>query len=54
MLLIDQILLKETYQRFIAFLIFVIRYANSVATITVLFTVIISLLMHVIINNDFI
>jgi hypothetical protein len=68
-LLIDQIFLPEVYQRFIAFFILifilyylqfainkpvnVINYANSIALITVSFIVIISFIMHVIINNDF-
>jgi hypothetical protein len=68
-LLIDQIFLPETYQRFIAFFILVfvlfysqfainkpiniIYYANSIALITVSFIVIASLIMHVIINKDF-
>jgi hypothetical protein len=68
-LLIDQIFLPETYQRFIAFFILIftlyyfqfainkpihiLHYANSIALITVLFIVIVSLTMHVIINNDF-
>jgi sulfite exporter TauE/SafE len=68
-LLIDQIFLPEVYQRFIAFLILIfalyylqfalnkpnhsIHYANSIAIITVSFIVIVSIIMHVIINNDF-
>lgn len=68
-LLIDQRFLPETYQRFIAFFILIftlfyfqfainkpinmIHYANSIALITVSFIVIVSLTMHVIINNDF-
>lgn len=68
-LLIDQIFLPETYQRFIAFFILIftlfyfqfainkpinmIHYANSIALITVSLIVIVSLTMHVIINNDF-
>jgi hypothetical protein len=68
-LLIDQIFLPEVYQRFIAFFILifilyylqfainkpvnVISYANSIALITVSFIVIVSFIMHVIINNDF-
>jgi hypothetical protein len=68
-LLIDQIFLTEVYQRFIAFFIIIfslyylqfainkpdniIYYANSIAIITVSFIVIVSLIMHVIINNDF-
>jgi len=67
--LIDQIFLPEAYQRIIAFIILifalyylqyalnkpinVMHYANSIALITVSFTVIVSLVMHVIINNDF-
>ena len=68
-LLIDQLFLPEVYQRFIAFLILIfilyylqfalnkpnhmIHYANSIALITVSFIVIVSIIMHVIINNDF-
>jgi hypothetical protein len=68
-LLIDQILLSESYQRFIAFFILiftlfylqfsinkpehVFHYANSIALITLSFIVLVSLVMHVIINNDF-
>jgi hypothetical protein len=68
-LLIDQIFLPETYQRFIVFFILIftlyylqfainkptdiLYYANSIALITVLFIVIVSLIMHVIIRNDF-
>lgn len=68
-LLIDQLLLSESYQRFIAFfiLIFVLYYlqfsinkpervfpyANTIALITLSFIVMVSLVMHVIINNDF-
>jgi len=68
-LLIDQIFLPEVYQRFIAFFILIfmlyylqftinkpvniINYANSIALITVSFIVIVSFIMHVIINNDF-
>ena len=68
-LLIDQIFLPEVYQRIIAFIILifvlyylqfsinkpinVMNYANSIALITVSFIVIVSLIMHVIINNDF-
>jgi hypothetical protein len=68
-LLIDQFFLPEVYQRFIAFLILIftlyylqfalnkpnhsIHYANSIAIITVSFIVIVSIIMHVIINNDF-
>ena len=68
-LLIDQIFLQETYQRFIAFFIMmlalyyfqfainrpiqVIPYANTIALITFSFVVIVSLIMHVIINKDF-
>ena len=68
-LLIDQIFLPETYQRFITFIILIfslyyfqfainkpidmIHYANSIALTTVLFIVIVSLTMHVIVNNDF-
>lgn len=68
-ILIDQMLLSESYQRFIAFsiLIFalyylqfsinkpdrVFHYANSIALITLSFIVLTSLVMHIIINNDF-
>ena len=68
-LLIDQIFLPEVYQRVIAFfiLMFVLyylqfainkpvnvrNYANSIALITVSFIVIVSFIMHMIINNDF-
>ena len=68
-ILIDQIFLPEVYQRFIAlfmlvFILFyiqlsinkpvhVIYYSNSIALITVSFVVIVSLIMHVVINNDF-
>jgi hypothetical protein len=68
-LLIDQIFLVEVYQRFIALLILifillyaqftinkpihVLYYSNSITLIIVSFTVIVSLIMHVIINNDF-
>lgn len=68
-LLIDQILLPETYQRLIAFsiLIFalfylqfvlnnpenIIHYANTVALITVSFILTVILIMHVLILNDF-
>ena len=68
-LLIDQFFLPEVYQRFIAFLKLIftlyylqfalnkpnhsIHYANSIAIITVSFIVIVSIIMHVIINNDF-
>ncbi len=68
-LLIDQMLLSESYQRFIAFFILifalyylqfsinkpdrVFRYANSIVLITLSFIVLVSLVMHVIINNDF-
>jgi hypothetical protein len=68
-LLLDQVFLPEVYQRLIAFivLIFVLyyvqfainkpamvfRYANSIAIITLLFIVIVSLVMHVIIRHDF-
>jgi hypothetical protein len=68
-LLIDQIFLQEVYQRVIAFIIVMfilyylqfainkpingMRYANSIAIITVSFIVIVSVVMHVIIKNDF-
>jgi hypothetical protein len=67
--LIDQIFLAEAYQRFIAFIILVfilcylqfalnepakvIHYCNSIALITLSFAVIVSIIMHVIINKDF-
>ncbi len=67
-LLADQFFLPETYQRFIAFIILifllyyfqfainkpihVFYYANSIATITVSFIIIVSLIMHVIVHND--
>ncbi len=67
-LLIDQIILPETYQRFIVFIILisllfyllfeinkpikVTQYANSITLITVSFIVITSLIIHVIINNS--
>jgi hypothetical protein len=68
-LLVDQVFLVETYQRFIAlfiillgllFLQFVINkpenpflYANTIALICVSFIVLISVVMHVIIKHDF-
>ncbi len=68
-LLIDQIFFPEVYQRLIIFfiLIFILyyiqfsmnkpdhimHYANSIAFFTVSFIVIVSLIMHVIINKDF-
>ena len=68
-LLIDQIFLPEVYQRVLAFSIlmfvlyylqFVIKkpinvmyYANFIATFTVSFIITVSLIMHVIIKNDF-
>ncbi len=68
-LLIDQIFLPETYQRFIAFIILisilfylqfvlnkpikVIQYANTIALITVSFILITILILHVLIRNDF-
>jgi hypothetical protein len=67
--LIDQIFLPESYQRFIAFIILVfilchlqfvlnkpakvIHYSNSIALITLSFTIIVSIIMHMIINKDF-
>ena len=67
--LIDQIFLPEPNQRFIAFIILifmlfylqfvlnkpidVIKYCNSIALITLSFAVISSVIMRVIINNDF-
>lgn len=68
-LLIDQMLLSESYQRFIAFFILifalyylqfsinkperVFHYANSITLISLSFIVLTSLIMHVFINNDF-
>ncbi len=68
-ILIDQIFLPATNQRFIALIILifilfylqfvlnkpinVIKYCNSIALITLSFAVIVSLIMHVIISNDF-
>lgn len=68
-LLIDQIFLPEVYQRVIAFFVLMLilyylqfsinkplhlmHYANSVAVITVSFIIIVSVLMHVIITNNF-
>jgi len=68
-LLIDQILLPETYQRFIVFFVLIfllyylqffinkpvhiMHYANTIGLITISFIVIVSLLMHVVVNNDF-
>jgi hypothetical protein len=68
-LLIDQMFLPEVYQRAIAFFILmfilyyfqfainkpvnVMRYANSIAIIMVSFIVIVSVVMHVIVKNDF-
>jgi len=68
-LLIDQIFLPEVYQRFIAFIILIfvlfylqflfnkpsetIHYANTLSLITVSFAIIVSLIMHVIIQHDF-
>ncbi len=68
-ILIDQFFLPETYQRFMAFCILlfilfylqflinkpaqVLHYCNSITLIIVSFVVIISLIMHVLINNDF-
>ena len=67
--LIDQIFLPESSQRYMAFIILifilyylqfalnnpivVLKYANTIALITISFAVIVSLIMHVIINNDF-
>jgi hypothetical protein len=67
--IIDQIFLPDAYQRFIAFIILVfmlcymqfalnkpakvIHYCNSIALITLSFAVIVSIIMHVIINKDF-
>jgi hypothetical protein len=67
--LIDQIFLPEAYQRFIAFIILVfilcylqftlnkpakvIHYCNSIALITLSFAVIVSIIIHLIINKDF-
>lgn len=68
-LLIDQIILPALYQRFVAFIVLmlilyylqfainrpsnVIKYAHAIAAITVLFIVTVSLVLHVIIKNDF-
>ncbi len=68
-LLVDQFLLSASYQRFIALFLLIVslyyvqflinkpsdikRYANTIALITVLFVVIVSLIMHAIINKDF-
>ena len=68
-LLIDQIFLPEVYERVIAFFVLMlvlyylqfsinkpvhlIQYANSVAVITVSFIIVVSVVMHVIIKNDF-
>ena len=68
-LLIDQIFLPEVYQRVIAFFILmfvlyylqfainkptnVMHYANFIATFTVSFIITVSLIMHLIIKNDF-
>ena len=67
--LIDQIFLPEAYQRFIAFILLifilyylqfalnkpvkVMHYSNTISLIAVSFAVIVSLIMHVIINRDF-
>jgi hypothetical protein len=68
-LLVDQIFLVETYQRFIALFIillglfylqfrvnkpeFPVRYANTLAIICVSFIVLVSVVMHLIIKHDF-
>jgi hypothetical protein len=68
-LFIDQIFLPEVYQRVIAFFILmfvlyylqfyinkpanVMHYVNSIAAITISFIVVVSLIMHMVINNDF-
>ena len=68
-ILIDQIFLHESYQRFIAFYTLVIilyflqfkinkpknvfHYANTLAIISVLFAVLASVIIHIIINHDF-
>jgi hypothetical protein len=68
-LVIDQIMLPETYQRFIAFIILmfvlfyfqffinkppeVYRYANTIALLILAFIIIVSLVLHVIITKDF-
>jgi hypothetical protein len=68
-LLIDQIFLSETYQRFIAFSILIcilfylqfvlnkpdkiMQYANTISLITVSFILIVILILHVLITNDF-
>lgn len=67
--LIDQIFLPQAYERFIAFIILifilyylqfainkptqVMQYANTIAITAVSFTIIISVIMHVIMSNDF-
>jgi hypothetical protein len=67
--LIDQIFLHEANQRFIVFIILVFilyylqfiinkpthttHYSNTIALIVLSFAVVVSLIMHVIINNDF-
>jgi hypothetical protein len=68
-LLIDQVFLPETYQRFIVLMVLmlglyygqfainkpaqVMSYATSMAAITVSFGVVVSIVMHVLIRNDF-
>ena len=68
-LLIDQAFLAETSQRFAAFLILIflllylqfvinkphkiMNYANTLALVLVSFAVAVSLIMHVVISNDF-
>jgi len=68
-LLVDQVFLPETSQRFVAFLVLIflllylqfvinkphkiISYANTLALVLVSFAVTVSLIMHVVISNDF-
>jgi hypothetical protein len=68
-LLVDQIFLQEVYQRFIAFIVLmlvlyflqflinkpvqVIKYANTLAIITVSFIVIVSVIIDVIVKHNF-
>jgi hypothetical protein len=68
-LLIDQLLLSEVYQRFIALIVLLLglfylqfqinkpkeifRYAHALAFISFSFISVVSIIMHVIINHDF-
>jgi hypothetical protein len=68
-LLIDQMFLPETYQRFMAFMVLILAlysgqfminkpdremaYATSLAAVTVAFGIILSVIMHVMIRHDF-